>query len=581
MIKPVIGKRNVYKYSTVFLMCLLATSIFVTAQSTPSITLSNAGVSTTGKVVGDTVETSGGPNAPYSYMIYVVNATHYAAKASNGTICWTSTNAHTVIDNALYSQTGVDVVLNGAITLTNSIYLPNSTFSLSSTKGSVINYDGSFSAITANGRIVNSTIKDLKIVNTLPSTNVVRAIAIGNDAYRPYNLMIDNVEVQGSGICITSANYSTIQNSYVHDILLGPSGSIDAGIVFHADTALIDGYNKILGNTVYNVRPAGIMSMNNYAIIQNNHVTKSGQSGNGFAIDIAQSSGNIVSGNIIDQDGNGGITSEGALGHNSITNNKISNGVYRAIDVFGTGGVYPSDVVISGNTIYNGVLGIFLSDVHSATIDKNIISVLTGQAILTSFSSLTTMDYEIISGNVVTSVNSASAYQVAINIVDYAQVYQNLINQTGIANARGFGFTNWQINNTQIYDNTVVACSNWNYFDGYSNAPAPAINLRFTNNIGMDGYTQPVGFVTVYGGLAPFTPTVPSTGVYALNYWGMPIKIYILSIGITTACTIKDLHGVTQAITTTLTAGQEITLDHGSSIAFTYSSAPTWAWCGT
>jgi hypothetical protein len=221
MSKPVIGKRNVYKYSTIILMCLLATSIFVTAQITPSITLSDAGVSTTGKVVGDTVETSGGPNAPYSYMIYVVNATHYAAKASNGTICWTSTNYTLVMINAANAATYGSVILpSGVLPFmanftglhdvtfigqgynSTTLRLPNDT---NSTLLGLINCTNlKFEGIGFDGNIANNfhTYVDTGLTANYPGWNVY--------TYYSYNIQFERISSVNASTWGIFANCSTI-----------------------------------------------------------------------------------------------------------------------------------------------------------------------------------------------------------------------------------------------------------------------------------------------------------------------------------------------------------------------------------
>jgi hypothetical protein len=77
------------------------------------------------------------------------------------------------------------------------------------------------------------------------------------------------------------------------------------------------------------------------------------------------------------------------------------------------------------------------------------------------------------------------------------------------------------------------------------------------------------------------TPCVAASGTDVTNTLPFPVRIYILTIGTTTAYQVTDPSGTAQAITTVLQAGQEITLDSGAKIRFTYIVAPTWKRYGT
>jgi hypothetical protein len=94
-------------------------------------------------------------------------------------------------------------------------------------------------------------------------------------------------------------------------------------------------------------------------------------------------------------------------------------------------------------------------------------------------------------------------------------------------------------------------------------------NVLVLNNLGYN----PQGF-------AISTPTFPASGTDVTNTFAFPVRIIILTTGTTTAYQITDSLGNVQAVSTSLQAGQEITLDPAAKIRFTYTVAPTWKWYG-
>ncbi len=81
-------------------------------------------------------------------------------------------------------------------------------------------------------------------------------------------------------------------------------------------------------------------------------------------------------------------------------------------------------------------------------------------------------------------------------------------------------------------------------------------------------------------GFSVSTPAFPASTVDVQNTNAFPVRIYILTIGTTTAYTITDQAGTTQSVTTILSAGQEINLEPLEKIQFTFTVAPTWKWFG-
>ena len=81
-------------------------------------------------------------------------------------------------------------------------------------------------------------------------------------------------------------------------------------------------------------------------------------------------------------------------------------------------------------------------------------------------------------------------------------------------------------------------------------------------------------------GFAITTPEVGASTVDVQNTNPFPVRIYLLTGGTGTAFQITDPSGTAQAITVTLAAGMEFTLDPGAKIQFTYTAAPTWKWYG-
>ena len=87
------------------------------------------------------------PMGAYSYMIYVDpnNSSLYNAKAANGTICWSSTNATTTIQNAINSVVGV-----GSVIIKEGVY-PVTFLTM---RGGVDLIGGSFDSSTIQATIV-------------------------------------------------------------------------------------------------------------------------------------------------------------------------------------------------------------------------------------------------------------------------------------------------------------------------------------------------------------------------------------------------------------------------------------------
>jgi hypothetical protein len=308
MSKPVIGKRNVYKYSTIILMCLLATSIFVTAQITPSITLSNAGISTTGKVVGDTVETSGGPNAPYSYMIYVVNATHYAAKAANGTICWTSTNCLSVLTSATSSNKNI-IFGVGEFYISPSLAI--GTFSNLTISGSgkeltvfhVLNGNSSYFALFSFYGTQRQNIKLQDFSVDLGNNQYATAWAFSASAsYSVSGVQISNIAVYNgqatssySGPFINNAQNVWVTDCYFDNLYNVGGGT---GLNYHFERnsisncynngLVVPGNNQVyvinnnITNSAYGIDTGGSSD----AFIYDNHISNTVGSNTGYAINV-------------------------------------------------------------------------------------------------------------------------------------------------------------------------------------------------------------------------------------------------------------------------------------------------------
>ncbi len=98
---------------------------------------------------------------------------------------------------------------------------------------------------------------------------------------------------------------------------------------------------------------------------------------------------------------------------------------------------------------------------------------------------------------------------------------------------------------------------------------SPTTGLIVIDNIGYN----PQGFAIT-------TPSVPASGTAQVNTNPFPVRVYITGAGTTTAYTITDPSGNAETFSLSIAAGQEITLDPGASITFTYTTAPTWKWYG-
>jgi len=82
-------------------------------------------------------------------------------------------------------------------------------------------------------------------------------------------------------------------------------------------------------------------------------------------------------------------------------------------------------------------------------------------------------------------------------------------------------------------------------------------------------------------GFSATTPSFPASETDVTNTNSFPVRIYILTVGTTTAYNVTDTYGTMMNVATPLYAGMEITLDYLEKIRFTYSDAPTWKWYGT
>jgi len=76
------------------------------------------------------------------------------------------------------------------------------------------------------------------------------------------------------------------------------------------------------------------------------------------------------------------------------------------------------------------------------------------------------------------------------------------------------------------------------------------------------------------------TPAVPASTVNAVNTFGVPVIIYILTAGTATGWSITDVSGNVVAISASTgpPVGSAIYLPPNASIKITYSAAPTWKW---
>jgi len=81
-------------------------------------------------------------------------------------------------------------------------------------------------------------------------------------------------------------------------------------------------------------------------------------------------------------------------------------------------------------------------------------------------------------------------------------------------------------------------------------------------------------------GFGATTPSFPNSATDVQNTNPFPVRIYILTVGTTTAYNVTDTYGTMMNVATPLYAGMEITLDYLEKIRFTYTVAPTWKWYG-
>jgi hypothetical protein len=495
----------------------------------------------------------------YSWEIYNDSSgTYYAKSGSNGTNCFPSTNSSWVIQQAFNSLTPnrtwkERVVLRGCITISYTLYIPSYT---------ILDIDGILKE--ANGM---NTWLIIPQYNT-PDGTIYVEIENGIIDFNGAN----NQGTASQGLGLTGLAYSLIQNvHFKNNYGYGCLWSGGVGAVHTSDQ-----------NTIQNCFFEGGYATHGYLEIGdgaswniNNNIFINGQNG---ALSIAFMTNSTICHNILYNLQYMGIYMEASqyvdISHNIIWHVGQSGANKDGISI-GASEFYPTPpfinigIKVNDNLINNtGYYGIRFYDTQYGQVKNNIIIDPTASGIC-SYS--TAGDRQVIgneySGNTIVYILHNPNMGGIILYSNVAgtnclrnKIFDNYIDMKSSVQ-RGIDMDREDYN--EIYDNTVLNCGNWPY-------------VRYTGSNSLSRNNR--GFNPT--GLQITTPSMPASDTYQQNTFGYPIRIYILTVGSVTSYTIKDVWGTTQTITTSLSAGMEITLDPLESIAFHYTSAPTWKWYG-
>jgi DNA-binding transcriptional regulator YbjK len=262
--------------------------------STYMSTLSSLSVS--GTITAENV-VSTEPIGAYSYMIYIDPATgHYAAKAANGTICWSSTNCSSVFTSVALAAAGKSVHIDAGN------YYPDHTTDWFT--GTQVTGDGC-------GTVISANFLGLFPIFEVPAYNY--GVEVSSLTFNGTG-GVDGMNPYGWHGCATSHN-NWVHNCWFENFTTTTGGAIDPS----------NSYNNIIENN----------------ICINDHVGI-------FLTGTATQFGNIISGNQINNC-NIGIESEFPY-QDQIINNQITQFTTYGISIDGS---YQSigENLIAGNTI--------------------------------------------------------------------------------------------------------------------------------------------------------------------------------------------------------------------------------------
>jgi hypothetical protein len=289
------------------------------------------------------------PIGAYSYMIYqdpsfATNGL-YDAKAANGTICWSSTNATNVFQSA-WNAGGEVVAVSGAYNFGgNTLFVSSSNFKFSGSGASTVLNNVWIDYLSSGPVIANTTLENFAY-NGLNGLNVEKAI----------NFLIQNVYGTatnpglGCGINTAFCSNGTISNSFFNRCG-------DAGVWLDTATTSV----KVIGCT----------ADNNYAC--------------GFATAQSPKSqgggGNIIMGCTADNEGQGiGIY----CGRYCIVEDNTCINDGNGIGIGDDGTNLASNNLIEGNIVMNSTSGEAISDLANGagdTISGNSIGYSQGDAL--------------------------------------------------------------------------------------------------------------------------------------------------------------------------------------------------------
>lgn len=338
---------------------------------------------------------SANPMAAYDYLIYVSSGTYYA-KASNGTICWSSTNANETINNVFASGNSIKFV--------DGTYILESTITPSS--GQLIDFGAAILQV-ADGVSINAIN-----LTGVTNTTLINGVIDGNKASFSTNITAGG---ETDGIYITDASCNIkILNMYIKDTL-GWGIYVDEASYLLIDSCKIDDIQE---------KGIGLHGATSFATVTKCYIqTSGGGAYSAIGVEIDDGAYDItVDNNFFENTSNNAISIHSHSGtaapkRISITNNKIigtasSDGIRVCNHQQAVDHIY--DVIISNNQIYAPKQsGIILHDNGGSGTKTNIRITVTNNQIINAGLygvRVTRSEYANIQGNTIENPTSYAIY---------------------------------------------------------------------------------------------------------------------------------------------------------------------------
>ena len=369
------------------------------------------------------------PVGPYSFLIYTEGTNYFGKNGTDEQICWSSTNASSIIGTAIGNATG-----KGPVVLADGTYICDSNITLlssttlcgTSKQGTILKVkDGTasnFALLTAVGTS-GSHIHDVYVHDlTLDGNNASVASNYVSGIYGNY---VDNITVEAckflnfnaAGMWFYTASGLMIDRNFFSGInLMVSAGDPDAAIhltyttnstvtenqIFGCKRRGIDvctgvytvtisdniiGYCSeygismrafdctVMGNTIYGCTIAGILldQWTNNTVVNSNVCYQNVQNG----IYCYYAFSNSISNNVITENGNEGIYFWGANSFNNIVGNTFRGNAYNGLRFYNCANntVTSNYFMENSQATTNSYSDIFLYSASNMTIQGNTFSV--------------------------------------------------------------------------------------------------------------------------------------------------------------------------------------------------------------